>query len=128
MKALVAFFLVLCLSLPVQAVEPDEMLADPQLEARARAISKNLRCAVCDGQDIDDSNADLAADMRRTVREKITAGASDDEIYDWLRQRYGDKVLMTPPVTPVTMGLWLLPVLIFAGGVAMVIFQIRRSA
>lgn len=95
------------------AVEPDEVLADPALEARAREISANIRCVVCQSQNIDDSNAPLAKDMRIIVRERLSAGESDEEVYEFLVERYGDYVLLKPPVQSNTVFLWAAPFVIF---------------
>lgn len=102
------------------AVEPDEVLADPALENRARIISRELRCVVCQSQSIDDSNAPLAKDMRIIVRERLVAGDSDEEVLQFLVDRYGDYVLLKPPVQRNTIFLWASPALIFlvAAGVA----------
>ena len=94
---------------PALAVLPSEMLKDPALEARAEALSKDIRCQVCQNEDIDDSAAPLAADMRRLIREKIMAGQTDQQILDFLVQRYGDNVLMRPPIEPMTWLLWFGP-------------------
>jgi cytochrome c-type biogenesis protein CcmH len=94
---------------PALAVLPSEMLKDPALEARAQALSKDIRCQVCQNEDIDDSAAPLAADMRRLIREKILAGQTDRQILDFLVQRYGDNVLMRPPIEPATWLLWFGP-------------------
>ncbi len=94
---------------PALAVLPSEMLKDPALEARAQALSKDIRCQVCQNEDIDDSAAPLAADMRRLIREKILAGQTDQQILDFLVQRYGDNVLMRPPIKPSTWLLWFGP-------------------
>ena len=106
-----ALFLIIMLGLPglANAVEPDEMLADPNLEARAREISKELRCVVCQNQDIDSSNAGVARDLRLLVRERLTAGDSDTEVIDFVRARYGDFVLFKPPFKPQTYALWIAP-------------------
>lgn len=103
----IALFLVL----PVMAfaVEPDEMLQDPVLEQRAREISKELRCVVCQNQDIDSSNAGVARDLRILVRERLVAGDSDEEVIAYIHARYGDYVLMRPPVNRSTLALWLAP-------------------
>ena len=129
--ALKFFRLCLFLALMSQrayAVEPDETLADPALEARARAISQELRCVVCQSQSIDDSNAPLAKDMRLLVRERLVAGDSDKEIFDYLVARYGDYVLLRPPVKGDTILLWAAPAIIFliASG-AVVAFLIRMK-
>lgn len=99
------------------AVEPDEMLSDPALEARARALSKNIRCLVCQNQSIDDSNASLARDLRVIVRERLVAGDADDAILDYLVSRYGEFVLLKPRVTSATYALWYGPWVVLAFGV-----------
>ena len=128
MKALVAALLLL-LSTPVAAVLPDEMLADPALEARARTISRDLRCVVCQNQSIDDSDAPLARDLRLVVREQLTLGKSDTETIDYLVTRYGNFVLLKPPVEPATWALWLGPfAVLLGGGAALLAWSRRRSA
>lgn len=114
-------FIITCLMLsaaPAMAISPEEVMADPRLEERARNISKQLRCLVCENQSIDDSDADLARDLRREVRLQLHVGMSDDAIFDHLRNRYGDYVLLKPPVTSQTLALWGLPIImgIFGGG------------
>jgi cytochrome c-type biogenesis protein CcmH len=115
-----AAFLAACLLAPAAhaATSPDEILADPVLEQRARNLSQQLRCLVCQNQSIDDSDADLARDLRQLVRERLVAGDSDDEIIAFLTARYGDFVLLKPPVKPATWGLWFGPLalLLLAGG------------
>jgi cytochrome c-type biogenesis protein CcmH len=114
----------------VLAVEPSEMLADPALEARARAISKEIRCLVCQNQSIDDSNADLAHDLRVIVRERLKAGDSDRQVKDYLVTRYGDFVLLDPPFKLKTLILWLWPVLLLllGGGIIAVGARRRRAS
>lgn len=107
-------------------VSPDEMLEDPAQEARARDLAKELRCLVCQNQSIDDSDAPLAADLRRVVREQILAGANDVEIKQYLTERYGDFVLLTPPVKPATYLLWAGPFALLVIGAAAVIAFTRR--
>ena len=114
------------LSVPAAAVEPDEILADPALEHRARAISKQLRCLVCQNQSIDDSDAPLARDLRIIVRERLTAGASDNEVIRFVATRYGDFVLLSPPFKATTYALWLGPAAIFLIGAAAVAAFLRR--
>ena len=111
------------------ATNPDEVLADQALEHRARELSKQLRCLVCQNQSIDDSDADLARDLRRIVREQLVAGKSDQEIIDYLTARYGDFVLLKPPVVPATWGLWFGPlaVLVIAALGAMVYVRRRGT-
>jgi cytochrome c-type biogenesis protein CcmH len=99
--------LALLIAAPAFAVQPDEMLADPALEARAREISKELRCLVCQNESIDDSNADLARDLRLLVRERLTAGDSDQQVIDYLVARYGEFVLLKPQFSTANAALWL---------------------
>jgi cytochrome c-type biogenesis protein CcmH len=109
------------------ATSPDEMLKDPALEARARVLGKELRCLVCQNQSIDDSDADLARDLRRLVRERLVAGDSDEEVLAFATQRYGDFVLLRPPVRPATWLLWFGPVavLLVGGGLVLAFFRGR---
>ena len=107
-------------------VDPSERLADPAQEERAREISKNLRCLVCQNQSIDDSDAELAGDLRRVVRERIAAGDSDEEVYDYVVDRYGEFVLMTPPFEPATWALWLGPVFFVLAGAGIASLVLRR--
>ena len=109
-----------------RAVNPDEILADPVLELRARDISKNLRCLVCQNQSIDDSDAPLARDLRLIVREQLVAGMSDSEIIDYVVARYGDFVLLKPPFKGATLALWLGPAVIVGAGVLAVVAFFRR--
>jgi len=109
------------------AVEPDEMLSDPALESRAREISKELRCLVCQNQSIDDSNAALARDLRVLVRERLTAGDRDEQVVQFIVARYGDFVLLNPPFKPATWLLWLGPALVLLlGGLGTAIWIRRR--
>ena len=125
----IIFAALLLLSAPAAAVLPDEMLADPALEARARTISKDLRCVVCQNQSIDDSDAPLARDLRLVVREQLTLGKSDNETIDYLVTRYGNFVLLKPPVEPATWALWLGPfAVLLGGGAALLAWSRRRSA
>lgn len=107
-----AFLIVLSFS-PAHAVEPDEVLDDPALETRARELSKILRCLVCQNQSIDDSNAPLAKDLRVLVRERLKEGDTDEEAIDYIVDRYGNFVLLKPPVQFSTLLLWFGPLLIF---------------
>jgi cytochrome c-type biogenesis protein CcmH len=112
---------------PAFAVQPDEILADPIKEARARELSKELRCMVCQNQSIDDSDAPLARDLRLLVRERISAGDTDAQVIDFLVARYGEFVLLKPRFNQHTVLLWLLPPLaLMAGGVAMWVYSNRR--
>ncbi|MCZ6744357.1 MAG: cytochrome c-type biogenesis protein CcmH [Alphaproteobacteria bacterium] len=108
------------------AVKPDEMLADAAMEARARAISKGLRCLVCQNQSIDDSDAGLARDLRVLVRQRLTAGDSDEAVFRFVVDRYGDFVLLKPPMKPVTYILWFGPLLILLGAIAVLVFFFVR--
>ncbi|WP_275183937.1 cytochrome c-type biogenesis protein [Bradyrhizobium sp. CSA112] len=110
------------------AVQPDEIMSDPAKEARARDLSRELRCMVCQNQSIDDSDAPLARDLRLLVRERIASGDSDNQVIDFLVARYGEFVLLKPRFTPHTLLLWLLPPLALAGGgVALWLYSRRRS-
>jgi cytochrome c-type biogenesis protein CcmH len=123
--------LVVALALAPQvarAVQPDEIMNDPQLEARARALSQELRCMVCQNQSIDDSDAPLARDLRLLVRERIAHGDTDAQVIDFLVARYGPFVLLKPPFNPHTLMLWLLPPLALAGGAIALVFYARRRA
>src|SRR3954452_16780707 len=114
---LAAFFCIAVLGLsPVLAVQPDEIMPDPGKEARARDLSRELRCMVCQNQSIDDSEAPLARDLRLLVRERIAAGDSDNQVIDFLVARYGELVLLKPRVNQHTLVLWLLPPLALMGG------------
>ncbi|MEQ8666911.1 MAG: cytochrome c-type biogenesis protein CcmH [Rhodospirillales bacterium] len=111
---------------PSIAVMPDEVLKDPALEARAREISKDLRCLVCQNQSIDDSDADLARDLRLIVRERLVAGDSNDAVKEYVVERYGDYVLLTPPVNAATILLWAGPGIILLLAVVIAGFSYRR--
>jgi cytochrome c-type biogenesis protein CcmH len=119
--------LLICLS-PAQAVEPGEILKDPALEARARRLSQELRCVVCQNQSIDESNAPLAHDLRVIVRERLAAGDSDLEVLAFVEARYGAFVLLRPRLTPETLLLWLTPLLLLAGAAAYLVRARRRPA
>lgn len=110
------------------AVNPSEVLKDPLLEKRARALSVNIRCLVCQNQSIDDSNADLARDLRVLVRERLVAGDSDTEVLDYLIARYGDFVMLKPPFKGSTYILWFGPLLVFVlAASGLVVFFRRRQ-
>ncbi len=120
--------LLMLMGMPALALEPGEMFANPALEERARYIGRQLRCVKCRNQSIFDSNAGIARDLRVVVRERITAGDSDGEILDYVSSRYGDYVLLKPPVAAHTYALWLAPfVLVLAGGLALAL-SLRRVA
>ena len=116
----------LALSPVAHAVQPDEVLPDPKLEARARAISAELRCLVCQNQSIDDSDAPLARDLRLLVREQLKTGASDSDIRAFLVARYGEFVLLRPSFNAHTLLLWLGPALVLLAGGAVVWGSARR--
>jgi cytochrome c-type biogenesis protein CcmH len=124
------FLLALFLLLPLaaHAVTPGERLADPALEARARAIASELRCLVCQNQSIDDSDASLAKDLRVLVREKLKEGMSDAQVREFVHSRYGDFVLLRPPMKPGTLLLWSAPLIALLAGAAAVWMAARRRA
>lgn len=127
---LLSIALVVPVAAPVlAAIDPAERLEDPVLEERARALSKELRCLVCQNQSIDDSDAELAQDLRRLVRERIAAGDSDERVLDYIVERYGEFVLMTPRFKPSTWALWLGPltVLLVGGCIAFLVLRRQRS-
>jgi cytochrome c-type biogenesis protein CcmH len=111
---------------PALAVEANEMLADPRLEARARSLSAQFRCLVCQNESIDESNAELAHDLRVLIREQVKAGRTDAEIREFLTARYGEFVLLKPSFGKETYLLWLGPFLVLAAGAAMIAFARRR--
>ena len=113
---------------PALAVNPDEVLADPVLESRARALSAGLRCMVCQNQSIDDSNAELAKDLRLLVRERLTAGDTDQQVLDYLVSRYGEFVLLKPRLSNHTILLWAMPLFLLAVGGVVVVVQLRRRS
>ena len=110
------------------AVEPDEVLPDAALEARARHLSAELRCLVCQNQSIDDSNAPLAKDLRLLVRERLTAGDSDDAVLDFIVARYGSFVLLKPPLGPETVLLWTAPLVLLAAIGTGILLRLRQRA
>jgi cytochrome c-type biogenesis protein CcmH len=125
-RVLLAVLLCLLSAAPAGAVDPGEMLADPALEARARDLSKGLRCVVCQNQSIDDSDASLARDLRLLVRERIKAGDSDKQVMDYVVSRYGDFVLLKPPFKMATLALWFGPLLIVLLAIGGVFLYFRR--
>jgi cytochrome c-type biogenesis protein CcmH len=118
--------LLLAMAVPAKAVQPDEVLNDPALEARARAISAGLRCLVCQNQSIDDSDAPLARDLRLLVRERLKSGDTDEEIEDFVVARYGEFVLLKPRFTLHTLILWLATPAVLAGAILLLFFAYRR--
>ena len=109
------------------AVEPNEILKDQKQEKRARNISKNIRCMVCQNQSIDESSAPLAKDLRILIRQKIKSGKKDDEIYKFLTDRYGDFILLKPPFKSSTLALWLLPFIFCIIGLFIIIINNKKS-
>jgi cytochrome c-type biogenesis protein CcmH len=129
MRPLAVIALLCLLAAPAVAVQPDEILKDPALEARARALSQELRCMVCQNQSIDDSDAPLAKDLRVLVRERLTAGDSDRQVIDFLVARYGEFVLLRPRLNAHTLLLWVAPfAAIIAGAIGLIMFLRRRRA
>jgi cytochrome c-type biogenesis protein CcmH len=127
MRSLIALVFSLALALPALAVQPDEILADPALEARARAISLGLRCVVCRNESIDESNAEIARDMRLVVRERLVAGDSDAQVIDFMVARFGEFVLLEPRRDGINVILWVSgPVLLLLGlGLAGLVYRRR---
>jgi cytochrome c-type biogenesis protein CcmH len=113
-------------ALPAHAVEPDEVLQDPALEARAREISEGLRCLVCQNQSIDDSGAPLAKDLRLLVRERLKAGDSNQQIVDFIVARYGEFVLLKPRFEALTLVLWLATPAVFLAAILIIALAFRR--
>jgi len=125
---MVSMACLLCLApLAARAVEPDEIMPDPRLEARARALSSELRCMVCQNESIDESHADLARDLRLLVRERLQAGDSDDQIRAFLVRRYGDFILLKPPFKLETWLLWGAPFLVLLTGAGIILVARRRQ-
>ncbi|UHD44846.1 cytochrome c-type biogenesis protein CcmH [Aureimonas altamirensis] len=125
MRLLFALMLMFAALLPAHAVQPDEVLADPALEARARTLSAGLRCMVCQNQSIDDSDAPLARDLRLLVRERLEAGDSDRQVMSYLTDRYGEFVLLRPPFRLGTALLWGFPVLLLLAGLVFLLVRSR---
>ena len=109
------------------SVEPEEFLLDPQQELKARIISKNIRCMVCQNQSIDESSAPLAKDLRILIRKKVVEGSTDKEIYKFLTDRYGNFILLKPPFKISTYALWFLPLLLFMIGISVIYLHNRKS-
>ncbi len=127
MKRFLVLLSVLCIAGGALAVEPKEMLKDPAQEARAREVSKQLRCVQCQNETIDESNAEIARDMRVLVRDRITAGDSNVQIIDYMVGRYGDYVLLKPRFMASTLILWLGPLLLLILGGVVVVSRLRRG-
>jgi len=127
MRICFLFLLLMALSFSAAAVEPGEMLQDPALEARAREIGKNLRCLVCQGEAVDDSSSDFAKGLRLLVRDRLEAGDTDEAVVNFLRGRYGDFILLKPPVENKTLLLWLTPLLVLGAGLCAVFALVRRK-
>ena len=131
MKQIRAFLFAIAMfagSQAAHAVQPDEVMSDPARESRARDLSRELRCMVCQNQSIDDSDAPLARDLRLLVRERIASGDSDSQVIDFLVARYGEFVLLKPRFNSHTLLLWLLPPLVLAGGGLALWLNMRRRS
>lgn len=129
MKSFVVAIVIGLMSVSALAVNPSEVLKDPVLESRAREVSQYLRCLVCQNQSIDDSDADLAKDLRLLVRERIQAGDSNDQVIDYVVSRYGDFVLLKPPFKASTVLLWMgPPIALIIGILALILFFRRRTS
>jgi cytochrome c-type biogenesis protein CcmH len=126
-RSLILTCLLFLVPLMAKAVEPDEIMTDPKLEARARALSAELRCMVCQNESIDESHADLARDLRLLVRERLQAGDSDDQIRAFLVRRYGDFILLKPPFKLETWLLWGAPFLVLLTGACIILVARRRQ-
>ncbi len=127
LAALIVVVAAMVLAGPALAIRPDEMLANPRLEARARSIDKELRCLVCQNESIDDSDADLAHDLRLLVRRRILAGDTDAQVKQYVVARYGDYVLLKPPFDPETWLLWLGPLALFGAAASAATVYFRRT-
>jgi cytochrome c-type biogenesis protein CcmH len=127
MWSLLAIVAMLSLSTVVHAVEPDEVLKDPAQEARARGITRELKCVVCQNQSVDDSEAPLAKDIRILVRERIIAGDTDDAVREYIVQRYGQRVLLRPPLGIDTALIWIGPFVLFAIALGTALLFLRRG-
>ena len=122
-----AFFIIQFFLNVSYAVEPDEILKNQEYELRARNISRNIRCMICQNQSIDESNAPLAKDLRILIRNKIKEGSNDKEIYKFLTDRYGDFILLKPPFNLNTLGLWFLPFIFLILGIYIVFYHNKKS-
>tara|TARA_R110000868_G_scaffold80881_6_gene229339 strand:- start:13176 stop:13637 length:462 start_codon:yes stop_codon:yes gene_type:complete len=128
MRMLIACLALLVTSPALAAPSPDEAFADQAMEHRARGLYTRLRCVVCQSQSIDESNASLAQDMRIVVRDRLLAGDTDAEVLDYMQARYGDYVLMLPPLQSNTLVLWGLPFFILLAGGGLIFVYVRRQA
>ena len=122
-----AFFIIQFFLNVSYAVEPDEILKNQEYELRARNISKNIRCMICQNQSIDESNAPLAKDLRILIRNKIKEGSNDKEIYIFLTDRYGDFILLKPPLNLSTIGLWFFPFIFLVVGIYILFYHNKKS-
>ena len=127
-QRIAALLVALFVALPVAAVQPDEILPDAALEERARDISAGLRCIVCRNESIDESNAELARDLRLLVRERLVAGDTDEEVVSYVVDRYGEFVLLRPPMSGSTIALWLAAPVLLLFGLALSIVYVRRRS
>jgi len=125
-RLFLALSLILAFAAPSLAVQPDEVLDDPALEQRARDISGDLRCLVCQNQSIDDSDAELARDLRLLVRERLVAGDSDQQVFDYIVARYGEFVLLRPVFQAHTIVLWIAAPVVLLIGAGALVFAVRR--
>ena len=123
----ISIFLIQLFSNNSYTVEPDEILQNQKQELRARNISKNIRCMICQNQSIDESAAPLAKDLRILIRDKIKEGNNDEEIYKFLTDRYGDFILLKPPLKLVTLALWFLPFVFFVIGIIVIFLHNKKS-
>ena len=124
---IITLFLIQLISSFSFAVEPDEILENPKYELRARNISKNIRCMVCQNQSIDESNAPLVKDLRILIRDKIKEGYKDEDIYKFLTDRYGDFILLKPPLNSKNLILWFLPFIFLILGTYVVFYHNKKS-
>ena len=128
LKIIIVIFLIQIKPATNNAVEPDEILNNQKQELRAREISKNIRCMVCQNQSIDDSSSSIARDLRILIRNKIEEGKKDKEVYEFLTERYGDFILLKPPLKTNTIVLWFLPFALFIIGVFIILNHNKKSS
>ena len=127
LKIIISIFLMQINIVNCNAVEPDEILNNQKLELRAREISKNIRCMVCQNQSIDDSNSSIARDLRILIRSKIEEGSKDKEVYKFLTERYGDFILLKPPLKANTIALWFLPFVFLIIGILIILNHNKKA-